>query len=698
MIGASPSLHLAAAAFCLVWAFLTVVAGQARMALAFAAAAAAGALWLGAVALSPGGPLDGVAGAAETLRSAVWFGLLLLLYRGISDAMAAPTLQRFAWGGALVIAVSFAALVPQGDAPLALPSLGSPALLARLAMALSIVLLAENLYRNADETARWHVNLPCIALGSLACLDVLLYADAVLSREFSATLLNARALVTAAAMPLLTIAAARGRRWRRRVRMSRTVVFHGTTLVVGGGFLLVVGVMGEVLRQLGTDWGKVAQVSMIAASVMVVTVALASQSVRSRIRRLVVDHFFAARYDYRREWLRCVDTLSGGEGGRPAPVRAIRAIADPVDSPAGVLLLRDPADGEGGGGFRWHGSWNLPENAALTLPADHPLIASLREGSWVADLGRVAAAEMEGFGALWLGVPLLHHREGVLGVVLLSPPRAPFELDVETFDLLRTLGQEVAMFLAERRAAESLADQRQVQDYAKRFAFVAHDVKTVSSQLGLLLDNAEENISDPEFQRDMLLTVRASTDRIRTLIARLRQPDETAVSAKAPAAPTAGTQGSTTDPQARLVALAQARRHPVIVTPAEGNIGHAVIAPSLFDTAVTHLLDNAIEASPADVPVRLGVRADADRIVVDIVDNGPGMSAEFVRDHLFRPMSTSKPQGSGIGVWQARALLQEAGGDLAVLTQPGAGTTMRLILPRQVSPAPVPYLRGRVHE
>lgn len=657
------------------------------MAASFAAAIAVAALWLGAIALGLGTPFEGVAGAAETLRSAVWFGLLLLLYRGITGPAATPALRRFAWGGAIVVALSFAALLPAVAGSMSLPTLGSPALLVRLAMALAIVLLAENLYRNADETARWHVNLPCIALGSLACIDVLIYADAVLSREFSRTLLDARALVTALTMPLLTIATARGRRWRRQVRVSRAAVFHGTTLMVGGGFLLSVGVVGEVLRQLGTDWGKVAQVALIAAALIAVAVAVASQSARSRIRRLVVDHFFAARYDYRREWLRCVDTLSGGAGESvPAPVRAIRAIADAVDSPAGAVLICDVAEEGASARFRWNGSWNLPEDATLALPADHKLLADLRGGTWIAVLEDNAPADVGGaLGRLWLGVPLLHHREGLLGVVLLAPPRAPFELDVETFDLLRTLGQEVAMFITERRAAERLADQRKVQDYARRFAFVAHDVKTVSSQLGLLLANAEENISDPEFQRDMLLTVRASTDRIRTLIARLRQPEEE----PAPAAPAPAAQAleEICDPCARVAAISAARRHPVrLDAPDAAAVGRAAIAPAQFDAAVTHLLDNAIEASPAGEPVRIAVRRDGDRIVVDIVDRGPGMTAEFVRDRLFRPMETSKAHGSGIGVWQARALLQKAGGDLLVLTRPGAGTTMRLLLLPQEEP------------
>ncbi|WP_309139667.1 XrtA/PEP-CTERM system histidine kinase PrsK [Siccirubricoccus sp. G192] len=444
-------------------------------------------------------------------------------------------------------------------------------------------------------------------------------------------------------------------------------MFHGATLVVAGAFLLGVGAAGEALRHFGADWGRAAQASLLAGGVLVLVVAAASRSVRSKVRRLVVDHFFTARYDYRQEWLRCATALSAPDNEAPAPVRAIRAIADPVDSPAGVLLLRDPGEP----GLRWTGSWNLPAEP-VALPEDHALFAALRDGGWVAVLATDLPADLRAaFGPLWLAVPLLHHREGLLGAVLLARPRAAFTLDQEVFDLLRTLGREVAMFLAERRAAERLVDERRLADYAKRFAFVAHDVKTVSSQLSLLLANADENLQDPEFQRDMLLTVRASATRINTLIARLRQPEE------APVAPPA----TAVAPLARLRAIAGARAHPIHIEDDGQAPDLAAMAPERFDAAVTHLLDNAAEASGPGEPVQVRVRHEAGRIVVDITDRGQGMTPEFIRDELFRPLSTSKPRGSGIGAWQARDLLRGAGGDLAVLSRPGAGTTMRLTLP-----------------
>jgi signal transduction histidine kinase len=238
----------------------------------------------------------------------------------------------------------------------------------------------------------------------------------------------------------------------------------------------------------------------------------------------------------------------------------------------------------------------------------------------------------------------------------------------DAFALLQMLGREVAMFVAERRAAEHLAEQAQLQDYARRFAFVAHDVKNVGAQLTMLLGNAAVHIGNPEFQQDMLLTLRASAERIRTLITRLDQAEE------APERPE-------TDPLPRLQALARNLGRPVELLHHGAAAPRIAMAPEQFDSAVRHLLDNAVQAGPEGRPLRLRLVREAACSIVEITDQGPGMSAEFVRDALFRPLVTTREAGSGIGAWQARELLRGCGGDLDVESRPGEGTTMRLRLP-----------------
>jgi putative PEP-CTERM system histidine kinase len=670
--GASPLLHAAVAVLCLGWVVLILVCGRGRAGLLLALASAAASAWAATVAWHPEAPLTGLSGALEIARSATWLGVLLLLAWRVGGAAARPLALRFALAGVLLVLGGLAALLPGAPQP---EGLGSPSLLARLGLALLVVVVAENLLRNVGRAARWHAILPCLTLGALSAFDVVLHADAALHHSYAQAMLDARAVLTAAALPLLAIAAARDRRWHRDPPVSRQVVFHGATLVIAGTFLTGVGAVGEGLRRLGADWGQAAQISLLAGALLAVAVAVSSASMRSRLRRVVVDHFFAARFDYRAEWLRCVATLSAqnAEGEQ----RAITAIADPVDSPAGLLLLRDAPMAP----LRWAGSWNLP-TSAMSLCAGHPLVQALEDGTRI--VTDVPGGLDPALGRIWLAVPLRHHRDGLIGLVLLAPPRAPFRLDQEAFDLLRAVGREVALFLAERQAAERLHDQRALAEHAKRFAFVAHDVKNVASQLSLVLANAEDNIADPDFQRDMLLTVGAAAARINALIARLRAPE-----AEAPPSGTA--------PAETLRRVLRDVPHPVQLV-AEAAGPRVPIAPEDLEAALRHLLDNAAEASPPGVPVTVEMRREADhpgddpgagRLVIDIIDRGPGMTPEFVRDRLFRPLVSGRAGGNGIGAWQARDLLRGAGGDLLVLSTPGAGTTMRLTLP---CPAPGPEI------
>jgi putative PEP-CTERM system histidine kinase len=256
-------------------------------------------------------------------------------------------------------------------------------------------------------------------------------------------------------------------------------------------------------------------------------------------------------------------------------------------------------------------------------------------------------------------------------------------VDQEVFDLLRILGREVATYIAEQRATQVMVQTRHLHDYSKRFAFVAHDIKNVSSQLALLLRNAEHHIANPEFQKDMLETVSASVQKIDALLKRLESPETD----RAPAALT---------PLPRLEALVATYRRVrrvELTLEHDGSTATVAMSPDAFDTAVTHVLNNAVEASPG-LPVQIQVRHEVSRVVIDVVDAGPGMTPEFIRDHLFKPFSSQKEGGTGIGAFQARELLREAGGDLVVISEKGVGTTMRLVLARADEPAPAQKQRA----
>ncbi len=199
-------------------------------------------------------------------------------------------------------------------------------------------------------------------------------------------------------------------------------------------------------------------------------------------------------------------------------MRAIRAVAEVVDSPAGALFVRAPEEVA----FQWAGSWNMPA-VTQPIPPGHLLVRNSatatgssswtryrRYTEWLGELART-----------WLAVPL-NHQGSLIGFVVLARSRAQFKLDREVFDLLRIIGREVASRVAEQLAAQVLSQTQQLREYSQRFAFVIHDIKNVSGQLSMLLTNAEVHADNPEFQRDMLATVRASVGKITRLLTRLQ--------------------------------------------------------------------------------------------------------------------------------------------------------------------------------
>ena len=643
------------------------------------------ALWSGTVAVAAGYTLFGapddqfdvvrstaqtrlgsLASWLEVARSAAWYGFILHLYRRLVTTHRQIS-QAFTTMGLLAVLVvgGLPLFDMLSNQPVA--SLWSIGTAIRLGFAVCNILLLENLYFNTPSDARWHINLLCVALGGLFVYDLVLYSDAMLFRRISEPLFEGRASATAIAAPLIALAAARNRRWAIDIHVSRDVVFHTATLVVCGIFLLGLAATGEIFRHGGAEWGYVAEVSLIFAGVLVIAVLLTSGSARSRIRSIVVDNFFSHRYDYRREWMRCIDTLTAPTAHTSLPVRAIRAVAGVVDSPAGVLFIRAPDDVA----FQWGGSWNMPA-ATQPIPPGHPLNAQFRDADWIVELDKLPpVAEWTGeLERTWLAVPL-NHQSNLIGFVVLARSRAQFKLDREVFDLLRIISREVASRVAEQLAAQVLSQTQQLREYSQRFAFVIHDIKNVSGQLSMLLTNAQVHADNPEFQRDMLATVRASVGKITRLLTRLeadrQERDHSLIS-----------------PLQRLRAIVDVTRQireAAIELSADAESAGVAIDPEAFDAVVQHVLNNAIEASGVRAPVHVHLRHEALSVVVDIVDKGPGMTPEFIRDELFRPFSTTKGGGHGIGAYQARELLRQAGGDLLVLSRKPGGTTMRLMLP-----------------
>jgi signal transduction histidine kinase len=109
-----------------------------------------------------------------------------------------------------------------------------------------------------------------------------------------------------------------------------------------------------------------------------------------------------------------------------------------------------------------------------------------------------------------------------------------------------------------------------------------------------------------------------------------------------------------------------------------------------LERVIGHLVQNALESGDPSMvvqpEVRVRVYRQGDSAVIEVEDNGLGMSADFIRDRLFKPFSSTKQAGMGIGTYESQQYVQSIGGRIDVESKPGKGTTFRVIL-RLADPA-----------
>ena len=662
----------AAAAFLFLFLLLTTSWRGRLQGVLLAAASLATGLWaavLAYLALRPGRLLP-VAEVLEILRSAAWFTFLVVLL-GYSRKAIRP-LRLAALGMIFLCVFALVTLLHTGgiwNAPAHMLDI-----LSRLALAVTGLVLVEQLYFNVHPQQRWGIKFLCLGLGGMFAFDFYLYSEALLFRSINVDIWAARGLVNAFVVPLLAVSTARNPRWSLEVSVSRRIVFHSTAILGASAYLVVMASVGYYIRYFGGSWGVVLQVILFFAAVLMLLVILFSGTARARLRVFLSKNFFTYRYDYREEWLRFTRTLSEGKPGIQLRERSIQAIAELVDSPAGALWLVAES-----GTYEHVAHWNM-QWAQGAEPHDSPFSRFLQERQWVIDIaehdvdpgayeGLEIPAWLRAIAHARLVVPLMLH-EQLLGFVVLARSKGRIKLDWEVNDILKTAGRQAASYLAQLEAAKALLVARQFESFNRMSAFVVHDLKNLVAQLSLVLSNADRHKHNPAFQEDMIETVAHSVEKMKRLLVQLR-----GAYTLEPAAPVAldellrkaVTARSAHKPAPRL----QSSEGPVPV------VGHS----ARLERVIGHLIQNAIDATPAEGEVLVQLARRNGSAVVEIADNGCGMSERFVRDRLFKPFESTKATGMGIGTYEAQQYVRELGGCIEVQSREGEGTVFRVVLP-----------------
>ncbi|WLI88929.1 PEP-CTERM system histidine kinase PrsK [Massilia sp. R2A-15] len=614
-------------------------------------------------------------GAAEIARCGAWTACLLILIGHLRDehsrlpfqlrpAIALVAVFFLAYLGATVWGV-FATDLP-GEAE------SLPNIIARDGLAVMGMLLVEQLYRNKPEQERWAIKFACLGIGGMFVYDFYMYSDAMLFHSINPAIWAARGVVQALTVPLIAVSVARSSTWSSEPAVSRRVMFHSAALFGSAVYLLLMGSAGYYMRYFGGDWGSVVQVVFLFGALVLLIGILFSGTFRAWLKVIISKHFYHYNYDYREEWLRFTGTLA--QHGPKLGERTIEAVAALVESPAGLLWTRRDS-----GRFEAAANWHLAPSVA-SLPAEAPLCSYLDSKQWVIELQEYRDDPSKydhidlpdwllAYPRGWLVVPLIM-QERLYGFMLLLQPRSAIALNWEVIDLLKIAGRQAANYLAQYDAANALMVARQFESFNRMSTFVVHDLKNLVSQLSLLMSNAERHKHNPEFQQDMIETVNFSVQKMKLLLQKLSR-------GVAPERHAALPIERVLRQAVALKAAFEPRPQLTVTDP-----GLEVLADGeRLERVVGHLIQNAIEATARDGRVDIELARAGESVRIRISDTGEGMSADFIRERLFKPFETTKSAGMGIGMFESREYIEELGGKLEVSSTPGAGSTFHIMLP-----------------
>ena len=623
----------------------------------------------------------------EFARDLCWLSLLILVIRyGGGDRTIGHSDRLFIFLFVGFILLFLAAVITNQRLDIIrLESMGGVSLLYffYLVLALFGLLLIEKLYQNTAPSQKWNIRYFCLGIGGIFVYDFYLYSDAMLLGSINPDLWYARGLVNALCVPLIVISIVRNPHWEANLFVSRHVVYRSIVVVAAGVYLSVMAAAGYYVTQFGGTWGSTLQIVFFFGALVILLVVIFSSQFRSSLKVALAKHFYKNKYDYREEWLNFTRSLAEEPEKDREHRHVIRIIARTVDCKGGAIWVLDNNKNT----YRPVDTWNDFPPIDQQFSRDDDLVVFLQQKKWVIDIGEYRNKPeaydyielpqwLLQINNLKLILPLINN-DMLIGFIAFTSDGKE-ALNWEDADLLKTMGYQSASYIALLAANEQLMEAKQFETFNRLSAYVVHDIKNLVAQLSLVSANARKFRDNPEFIEDAFDTIGNATEKMKRMLKSLSKQELDR---------TGHQQHLEVGVLVREVLESRSSSLPApVLNAADGEL-YIRADEDKFKSVLEHLIENAQEATADDGFVRVHIDKKDTEIVIDIVDNGCGMSDEFINNHLFKPFDTTKGNaGMGIGVYESRDIIRTLNGRLEVQSTVGAGTQFTIYIPESIHP------------
>lgn len=543
-----------------------------------------------------------------------------------------------------------------------------------LGLNLSTLVLLEQLYRNMDVKTKWAFWPLLIGIGTATVFDFVLFAQAVMVNQLDFSFWYARGFVMAIGMPFILVSTRRIKNWSVNVFVSRDVVFYSSMLLISGFYLLLLAFAGYVINYFGGAWGDVVSIAFVILGGTVLAALLVTENLRREVKVFITKHFFANKYDYRFEWLKSIDQLSNSKSDNYYQT-ATQIICSSLNIEQGALVSKASI-----------GTYKLSYQQGLDIEnrqLHHLSIVDqyCQQHGWIIDVREYANIE-NSYPELTLDIEFcrsqqidiiipIFKNDCVCGFFLLALPQGRSLLNWEDRDLLFAISKQLSNYMSLNEANDSLAESKQFDAFHRMSAFLVHDLKNIQAQLSLINANAKRHRDNPAFIDDVFETIDSATKRLDKVLNQLRNKQVAESSKKRVSVN-------------QLMAKVAKQRNvatPKVTLEVSVEI-EIVIDQETFYSVLNHLVQNAQEATGSEGWVKIKAELIANNLNIAVLDNGCGMSGDFIKNRLFRPFDTTKGNaGMGIGVYEAKQFIESIGGTMQVTSFENEGSTFQLTIP-----------------
>jgi len=250
---------------------------------------------------------------------------------------------------------------------------------------------------------------------------------------------------------------------------------------------------------------------------------------------------------------------------------------------------------------------------------------------------------------------------------------------LQSSDDARGIADNINVVTEQLRAKKAREEEsRQFESFIRLSAMLTHDLKNAIEGLSLTVSNMERHFDNPQFRVDAMKGLTDATDKLKALVARLARP-LTSLSGehKRP------TNVDLVPILQRVIAMTAEpmRGKHTIVTRLPQNL-YALADAARIEEVIENLVLNALEAMDSGGTLTIeAAYTPSGAPMFSVGDTGRGMSKSFIETRLYRPFSTTKKTGIGLGLYTCREVIHASAGSIEVDSVEGAGTTFRVVLP-----------------